>query len=97
MRAVSGASVRMGLWITFAYCVACMVPLWFIEPILLAIGQKPEVVALSGDYMAVLQWSLFPALMTFVMRSFFVAVERPQVMLWTTILAAVMNGLLNYA
>ena len=90
-------SVRMGLWITFVYCIACMAPLWFIEPILLAIGQEPEVVVLARDYMAILQWSLFPALMTFVMRSFFVAVERPQVMLWTTVLAAVMNGLLNYA
>lgn len=90
-------SVRMGFWITFIYCAVCMVPLWFIEPILLAIGQEAEVVALSNAYMTVLQWSLFPALLTFVLRSFFVAVERPQIMLWTTVLAAVLNGFLNYA
>lgn len=90
-------SVRMGLWISVIYCALCMVPLWFLEPILLAIGQDPEVTALAADYSAILQWSLFPALLALVMRSFLVAVSRPQIMLWTTIFAAVMNGFLNYA
>lgn len=90
-------SVRMGFWITTLFCTVSMVPLWYLEPILLAIGQDAEVSSIAAGYMAVLQWSLFPALMAFVMRSFFIAVERPQIMLWTTVLAAVMNGLLNYA
>ncbi|MEZ5812078.1 MAG: MATE family efflux transporter [Rhizobiaceae bacterium] len=90
-------SVRMGLWIAVGYSALCMVPLTYFEPILLFGGQDPAVVGPAAEYMRVLQWSLFPAQLSFVLRSFFVALGRPQIMLWTTVFAAVLNGFLNYA
>lgn len=90
-------SVRMGLWIVVAFCGIGMVPLWLLEPLLLMIGQDRQVAALAGQYTSVMQWSLFPVMITFVLRSFLTALERPQIILWTTVLTAVVNGLLNYA
>ena len=90
-------SVRMGLWITSIYCALSLPPLWFLEPLLLAAGQDETVSALAGDYMAIMMWSFFPAMLSFVLRSFLIAVSRPQIMLWTAVVAAIMNGLLNYA
>lgn len=90
-------AVRMGLWIEIAFCLLCMVPLWYLEPILLMAGQEERVADLAGRYIRILQWSLFPAMLAFVLRSFLVALERPQLMLWNTLASAMLNALLNYA
>ncbi|WP_244630942.1 MATE family efflux transporter [Aureimonas sp. ME7] len=90
-------SVRMGLWVVAFYSLAVMVPLWFTEWILLRLGQDPEVAALSGSYMRVLQWSMLPYLSTFVLRSFLSALERPRPVLVITLFGALLNGLANYA
>lgn len=90
-------ATRMGLWIAVLFSVLMMAPLWSFEPILLALGQEPDIAAMATDYMRIMQWSLFPALFTFTFRSFLAALEHTRVVLVATILAAVANGLLNYA
>lgn len=89
-------TVRMGFWIAILFCAVCMVPLWWLESLLLLARQEADVSALAGDYMRILQWSLFPALLILVMRSFLVAIEKPQLVLWNTIATAALNGVLNY-
>ena len=90
-------SVRMGLWIVALFSALSMVPLWHFETILVVLGQDPGISAMAGDYMRIMQWSLFAALFTFVMRSFLSALEHARVVLIATILSAVLNGLANYA
>lgn len=87
---------RMGLWIAAAFCAVMMVPLWFIEPILLALGQDPEVSVMAREYMRILQWSLFPALFILVYRSFLSALEFARIVLFATIAAAIVNAIVNY-
>ena len=90
-------SVRMGLWIVAVFASIAMLPLWHFEAILLALRQDPEISAMSAEYMRVMQWSLYPALFTFALRSFLSAVEHARIVLVATIASAILNGLVNYA
>jgi MATE family multidrug resistance protein len=88
--------VRMGLWIAAAYCAICMPPLWYLEHILLALGQDQQAAMLAGRYMRITQWALFPAVAQMVLRSYLVAHERTQLLLWNTVAMAGLNAVLDY-
>jgi len=90
-------ATRMGLWLSLIYGVAAMPVLLFSEQILLTLGQKPEVAGPASAYLQLAGWGLFPALLVMVFKSYLAALERTQIVLWITILAAVVNGLVNYA
>ncbi len=90
-------ALRMAIWIVLAYSAVLMPPLWLTEPVLIAIGEKPDVSALAGKYLAIMQWSMFPMLCVMVLRSFLSALERPRPALFATIFAVVANAFLNYA
>ena len=90
-------SVRMGIWVILIYSTAIMVPLWFTESILLALGQDEDTSALAGDYIQVAQWAMFPALLMMVFRSYLSALGRAQIILWATLAGTLANIVLNYA
>jgi MATE family multidrug resistance protein len=89
-------AVRMGFWISTLFCVPVWCLLFFIESILLMLGQEPELARLAGVYMRVLQWSMAPALLIMAVRGFLTVMERTQVVLWATIAGAVVNAILDY-
>jgi multidrug resistance protein, MATE family len=88
---------RMGFWLTTFYAALLMIGLWNLEAVLLLLGQEPELAAMAGSYIRIMQWSLFPALYMFVLRSFLSALEHTRIVLAATVFAAITNGLLNYA
>ncbi|MEM9551466.1 MAG: MATE family efflux transporter [Pseudomonadota bacterium] len=90
-------SARMGLWLSLLYGFAAMPILIWSEPILLAMGQEPTVAADAARYLNVAGWGIFPALIVMVLKSYLAALERTQIVLWITVLAAVMNAITNYA
>jgi MATE family multidrug resistance protein len=90
-------SIRMGLWVLALYSVLVMLPLWHTESILLALGQRPEIAALAGDYMRVVQWSMLPALAITGLRAYLTVVGRAYLLLAVIATGAVLNGVLNYA
>ncbi|WP_099866909.1 MATE family efflux transporter [Pararhizobium haloflavum] len=89
-------SVRMGLWVLALYSAVVMVPLWQIEPILLALGQAPETSALAGQYMRVAQWAMFPALFLMGLRSYLAVIGKAHVLMWATFAGVALNIGLNY-
>ena len=89
-------ATRMGLWVLVLISALFMVPLWFAGPILTALGQPPEVIALAVPYLAIAQWSLPPALMVIGLRQFLTALERAQVILWITLFTLVVNAVFDY-
>lgn len=90
-------SVRMGMWILLIYAVVVMPFLWLLEPVLIALGQKPELAALASDYIRIAQWGMFPALMMMALRTFFAARSRASIVLWSALIGTLVNGVLNYA
>jgi len=90
-------ATRMGLWLSFGFALLALPLMVFSAPILRLMGQEEVVVTLAADYLAVAGWGILPALFVMVLKSYLAALERTQVVLWITVLAAVTNALVNYA
>lgn len=90
-------STRMGLWLSLLYGALAMPLLWWSEPILLLLGQKPEVAHDAAEYLRIAGWAIFPALLYMVAKSYLAALERTQIVLWMSVFGAVLNALVNYA
>jgi len=90
-------AARMGLWLSFGFAVLALPLMIFAAPILRLLGQGEEVVVLGAAYLSVAGWGILPALFVMVLKSYLAALERTQVVLWITVLAAVINALVNYA
>ncbi|MGR3615253.1 MAG: MATE family efflux transporter [Paracoccaceae bacterium] len=90
-------STRMGLWLSLMYGVVIMPMMIWSEPILLLLGQQEDVATIASGYLRIAGWGVFPALLVMVFKSYLAALERTQIVLWITILAAIVNGFFNYA
>lgn len=90
-------SVRMGLWSVLMFCALTMPIFYFAEPILLKLDQDPQVSRLAADYLKIAGWSMVPALVFYVLRSFLSAVNRAGIILYVTIVILVANAILAYA
>ena len=66
-------------------------------PILIAIGEAPDLARDAGVYMRGFQWGLAPSLLFFAGRSVFAALERPRPTLVAGLVAVAFNALANYA
>ena len=87
---------RMGLWLSILFGILIYPLFWYSEPVLLALGQEPEVAALARDYLRLVGLGMIPALMVMVLKNYLAALERTQVQLWVTLAAVPINGLLNW-
>lgn len=90
-------ATRMGLWLSLGYAVLAMPLMIYSEPILRLLGQTDDVARTGADYLTVAGWGMFPAIIVMVLKNYLAALERTQVVLWITLAAAVLNGLVNYA
>ncbi len=88
--------VRMGLWLAVLYALVTMPLFFFGEEILLSLGQDPTVAVLAGQYLVISVWALYPTLLANSLRAFLSAVEHAQIILWSTLTAALANGVINY-
>lgn len=87
---------RMGLWLSIAFGVAIYPLFWWAEAVFLALGQTPEVSRLSQDFLRIAGLGMVPALLVMTLKSYLAALERTQVVLWVTLGAVVVNGLVAY-
>lgn len=90
-------ATRMGLWLSTLFAILIMPLLWWSEPVLLSLGQNAVVAEQAAEYLRIAGWGIFPALFVMVLKSYLAALERTQIAFWITVVAAVMNGLANYA
>lgn len=90
-------ATRMGLWLSLGFGVVALPFMIFAAPILRLMGQQEEVVIAAAAYLEIAGWGILPALFVMVLKSYLAALERTQVVLWITVVAAVVNALLNYA
>lgn len=88
---------RMGMWLSIGFGVVCYPLFWWSETILLALGQKPEVALLAQDFLRIAGLGMVPALLVMALKSYLAALERTQVMLWTTLVAVLVNLVLAWA
>ena len=89
-------ATRMGMWISALFGVGVMPLMIWSNPILIALGQEPRIAELASTYLAILSIGLAASLIVMVLKSYLAALERTQAVLWITVVAAVLNGFLNY-
>ena len=89
-------ATRMAVWLSIIYGAIVALPFFVAEPILLAIGQTPAVAAAGADYMWIIALGMIPALIVMVLKSFLVALELTAMILWSTVVAAILNIALNW-
>ncbi len=90
-------ATRMGIWLSMGFALLALPAFVWAAPILRLLGQSEALSETAGEYLAVMGWGIVPALMVMVLKSYLAALERTQVVLWITLLAALTNGLANYA
>ncbi len=88
---------RMGLWLSIAYGIVVLPVFWWSGPILLALGQAPDVSSIAQDYMRIVGVGMVPALAVTVLQSYLSALHRTQVVLWVTLAAVGLNIAVNWA
>ncbi|MFA9230232.1 MAG: MATE family efflux transporter [Microgenomates group bacterium] len=88
---------RMGMWLSIAFGVLCYPLFWWSETLLLALGQQPEVASLGQDFMRIAGLGMIPALLIMTLKGYLAALERTQVVFWTTALAVLVNLVLAWA
>lgn len=87
---------RMGLWLSVLFSTLIMPLFIWSGPILRTLGQEEIVATKAAAYLLIAGWGMYPALLVWVLKSYLAALERTQIVLWITVLAAVVNGLVNY-
>lgn len=87
---------RMGLWLSIGFGLLTYPLFWWSADILQALDQKPEVAGLAQDFLRIGGLGMVPALLIMVLKSYLAALEKTQVVLWTTMLGVLVNGIVAY-
>lgn len=87
---------RMGLWLSAAFGLLTYPLFWHSGAVLGALGQRPDVAALAQDFLRVAGLGMVPALLVMALKSYLAALNRTQVVLWVTLGAVVVNGVMNW-
>ncbi|KKC24204.1 MATE family efflux transporter [Sphingomonas sp. SRS2] len=87
---------RQTVWAAALICIPSWLILWQATPILIFIGQDPELAADAAQLMHALQWALLPYLVFMTLRNFVAALERPVWGVIVTLLAVPFNALIGW-
>jgi len=87
---------RMGLWLSAGYGVVLYPLMYWSDALLQWMGQTPEVANSAQDYLRIAGFGIIPALLVMSLKSYLAALERTQIVLWVTVIAALANIVLNY-
>ncbi|MEP2641930.1 MATE family efflux transporter [Roseobacter sp.] len=90
-------AARMGLWLSLGFAMLALPVMVWSDDILRALGQGDDLARDAGTYLRIAGFGIVPALLVMVIKSYLAALERTQVVLWITVLSAVVNGFMNYA
>lgn len=90
-------SVRQGFWVALTIAAVLIPIIWQVRPILVALGQAPDIAALAESYIHAAVWLFIPALLFMSLRSFLSAHSDTTVILVITVLGIFVNALADYA
>ncbi|RYE85889.1 MAG: MATE family efflux transporter, partial [Hyphomicrobiales bacterium] len=89
--------VRQGLWVAILMAAIITPIIWNLRPILIALGQDPELSALAEPYSHTVVWLLAPAFGIVVLRSFLSAHGATRVVLVISVAGVFVNFVIAYA
>ena len=89
-------ALRHGTWLALGFGVLIALAMWFSLPALSLLGQPPEVVALTPDYLLICAVSLIPALLSMAWKNHADALNHPWPPFWIMLGGVGLNVLLNW-
>ena len=89
-------ATRMGMWLSTGFGLLALPLMIWSAPVLRLLGQDAVLAENVSSYLSVAGYGIVPALLVMVLKSYLAALERTQVVLWITVVAALVNGLANY-
>src|SRR5690348_13258990 len=89
-------AVRMGFWSVLILSVPLVMLLLFTRPILLLLGQRPELAAGAGRFTEMICWGLPFSLGYQVLRNFSTALSRPKASMWVMAICILFNAAGDY-
>ena len=90
-------AVRMGFWSVAILSVPLIALLLFTRPILLLLGQQPELAAGARRFTGMICWGLPFSLGYQVLRNFSTALSRPKASMWVMAVSILFNAAGDYA
>ena len=89
-------AVRMGFWSVLILSVPLVMLLLFTKPILLSLGQRPELATGAGRFTEMICWGLPFSLGYQVLRNFSTALSRPKASMWVMGICILFNAAGDY-
>ena len=88
---------RAGMWLLILSMPPYWLALWNLAPIMRAFGQTSELAEAGQSFMRAYMWCTAPWLLFQLLRNFVAALERPNLVMWLSMGAIVLNGFLGWA
>ena len=88
---------RQSLWAAAIMTVPTMIVLWNAEPVILSLGQEPELARLAAWFLKGYMWVIPPWMLFQVMRNFVSAMERPGWVMAISAAGIPLNALVSWA
>tara|TARA_R110000868_G_scaffold84822_4_gene238905 strand:+ start:1510 stop:2919 length:1410 start_codon:yes stop_codon:yes gene_type:complete len=92
-----GQMVQQSWFLSILLSIPIMLLYWFIQPILLMLGQEPKLVAIIIPYFHTVLWGIVPIMMTMVSSQFAYGVQKPKLVMKITGLGIFIMIFLGYA
>ncbi|MCJ7421680.1 MATE family efflux transporter [Sphingomicrobium astaxanthinifaciens] len=89
-------SFRQSVWMVITYVVPFWAVTWHARPIIVALGQEPELAGIAQTFLRGYMWSLLPFLFFQTLRNFVAALERPGWVLVMSVLGVGLNAFFGY-
>lgn len=83
---------RMALWLSAGYGLAVQPLFLWSAPVLVALGQAPDLAAEAARFLSIAGLGMIPALLVGALRAYLSALERTQVVLWITVVCLFVNA-----
>ncbi len=90
-------TVRQAMWTAVILVLPMWLFLWHCRPVLILLGQDPDLAADAESLVRHLMWALLPAFLYLVLRNFLAALERPGWSLVVALGAVIVNAAVNTA
>ncbi|MEN9232417.1 MAG: MATE family efflux transporter [Thermostichus sp. DG02_5_bins_236] len=90
-----GSLTRQTLGLAALLGMLGWIPLWYGEPLLLALGQSASTAALASTYLQAISWGLVPALAFAVLKNVVTALSRPRPVMLIMVGGTLLNSLGN--
>ncbi|WP_343039926.1 MATE family efflux transporter [Sphingomonas piscis] len=88
---------RQSLWLVAIMVAPLWLVLWNAEPLILALGQQPELASEAALFLHGYMWSALPFLLFQAMRNYLSAVQRPGWILAVSVVGIALNALVSWS